>query len=190
MRLVVPELTAGPYRLRRFGYGDVGLVREASADPYIPLITTVPAEYSEAKGRAFIERQWRRAKDGTGYSFAIADAATDRAVGHAGLWPHDLAAGPAEIGYWVAASARGRGAAWHALTAVSRWALGDLRMPQVGLYIEPWNAASVSVAERAGFRADGPVPGGREIGGEPRDMIRYSLAAQVERRPAACDLLC
>ena len=84
--LIVPTLAAGPFRIRPFMLADIDAVREASRDPYIPLITTVPAAFTEDEGSRFIERQWGRAEQGTGYSFAIADARTDRAVGQVGLW--------------------------------------------------------------------------------------------------------
>src|SRR5580693_3746834 len=70
MALEVPVLDARPFRLRPFQLSDLPLVEEAARDPYIPLITTVPAAYTPGEGRAFIERQWSRAADGTGYSFA------------------------------------------------------------------------------------------------------------------------
>jgi hypothetical protein len=46
----------------RLDDGDLALVREASADPLIPLITTVPAIWSAAEGEAFVRRQWSRAR--------------------------------------------------------------------------------------------------------------------------------
>lgn len=49
--LTVPRLAAGPFRLRPFALTDVDVVREASADPLIPLITTVPAAFTEDEGR-------------------------------------------------------------------------------------------------------------------------------------------
>src|SRR5215469_3406295 len=66
--LTVPTLANGPFRLRPFGVGDLDLIREASDDPYIPVITTVPSVFSEDEGRRFVERQWSRAADGAGYS--------------------------------------------------------------------------------------------------------------------------
>ena len=173
--LVVPELAAGPFRLRPFALSDLDLIREASADPHIPLITTVPADFTPEAGRAFIERQWDRARQGTGYSFAIADAASGRAAGQAGLWLRDLGQGRASVGYWVAGSARGRGAAGHAVAAISRWAFTSLRIPRLELYVEPWNQASIRTAERAGFRREGLLRSWQEVGGERRDMYMYSL---------------
>jgi RimJ/RimL family protein N-acetyltransferase len=173
--LVVPALAAGPFRLRPFVLADLDVVREAARDPYIPLITTVPAEFTDTEGRRYIERQWDRARRGSGYSFAIADAATGRAVGSIGLWLHDIGAGRASVGYWVAGPARGRGASRHALRTLTFWALGVLGIPRLELHVEPWNEASIRVAEQAGFRQEGLLRSWQEVGGERKDMLMYSL---------------
>ena len=54
--LTWPELMpqSGPIRLRPFLLGDLGLVAELSADPYVPLIGTVPAVFTEAAGLAYL----------------------------------------------------------------------------------------------------------------------------------------
>jgi RimJ/RimL family protein N-acetyltransferase len=173
--LAVPVLAAGPFTLRPFAMSDLGLIRAAAQDPYIPLVTTVPARHTQDGGRAFIERQWDRARTGQGYSFAIADAATGQPVGQIGLWLRTVGEGRASIGYWVAPSARGRGAASHALAAVARWAFAGLRIPRLELYIEPWNEASTRTAERAGFRREGLLREWQEIGGRRTDMLIYAL---------------
>ena len=87
---MVPVLAAGPFRLRPFVLADLSAVREAAQDPYIPLITTVPAPFTETEGRRFIERQWDRARRGSGYSFAITDSTNGRAIGQIGLWLDDI----------------------------------------------------------------------------------------------------
>lgn len=173
--LVMPTLPAGPFRLRPFRLTDLDLVREAAQDPHIPLITTVPASFSAEAGRRFIERQWSRAELGTGYSFAIAEAATDRAVGQAGLWMRDISDGRASVGYWVVMSARGRRAAGHAVAAITRWAFGDLRIPRLELHVEPWNEASIRTAEHVGFSREGLLRSWEEVGGVRKDMYMYSM---------------
>ena len=172
--LVVPILAAGPFRLRPFTFEDIAVVREASSDPQIPLITTVPATFTEDEGRRFIERQWSRAEQGTGYSFAIADAGTDHALGQAGLWLKDIGEGRASVGYWVVGSARGRGTAAFAVQAVARWALHELQVPRLELYVEPWNIASMRTAERAGFQREGLLRSWQEVGGKRKDMYMYA----------------
>jgi RimJ/RimL family protein N-acetyltransferase len=172
--LTVPTLAAGSFQLRPFTLADIDTVREASSDPHIPLITTVPAAFTEDEGRRFIERQWSRAVQGTGYSFAIADADAGRAVGQIGLWLKDLSEGRASAGYWVVRSARGRRAAGRALQALALWALDELQIPRVELYVEPWNTASVMTAERAGFQREGLLRSWQEVGGTRRDMYMYA----------------
>jgi [ribosomal protein S5]-alanine N-acetyltransferase len=173
--LAVPTLEAGPFRLRPFRLSDLDVVREASQDEHIVSITTVPAQFFEEEGRLFIQRQWQRATDGTGYSFAIADAATDQALGLMGLWLRNIDEGRGCLGYWVASSGRGRGAAQQAVSSVSRWALDHLQIPRLELYVEPWNEASVRTAERAGFQCEGLLRSWQAVGAERRDMWMYSL---------------
>ena len=162
----------GSIGLRPFHKGDLDLVAEFAADPYVPLIGSIPVPFSESEGLAYLERQHQRLADGTGWSFAIADLATDRAVGGAGLWLHDDA--PATAGYAVAASARGRGIARAALIALTEFAWTRPGLHTVELFIEPTNRASIAVAERCGYRRHELSPGHSEIGGIWRDMLRWS----------------
>jgi len=172
--LIVPALAAGPFRLRPFLLRDLDVVREAAADPLIPLITSVPAAFTEDEGRRFIERQWSRAAQGIGYSFAIADAVTNCAVGQIGLWLRDISAGRASVGYWVADSARGRRAAAFAVGALAWWAQSELQIPRLELYVEPWNTASIQTAEKSGFLREGLLRSWQEVGSERKDMFMYA----------------
>ncbi|MFD0152978.1 GNAT family N-acetyltransferase [Streptomyces sp. NPDC055721] len=134
----------------------------------------MPSPWSAPAAQAFVERQWDRAASGAGYPFVIVDP-DGHPVGTVGLWLRDLAQGRAALGYWVVGSARGRGAAGTAVRAVVTWALKDLRIPRLELYVEPWNAASVHTAEQAGFRREGLLRGWQVVGSERRDMFLYAL---------------
>jgi [ribosomal protein S5]-alanine N-acetyltransferase len=174
--LVVPRLVAGDrFVLRAWELGDLPLVQEASSDDLIPLITSVPSAYSQEAGEAFVRRQWERASSGSGYPFVIVRVEDGRPVGNVGLWLKDLEAGRASVGYWVAGSARGQGVAADALRVVASWALGDLRIPRLQLYVEPWNVASQRTAERVGFQQEGLLRSWQQVGSERRDMIGYSM---------------
>lgn len=185
--LDVPRLRAGDgLLLRAWELDDLPLVREASDDDYIPLITTVPSPYSQAAGEAFVRRQWERASSGTGCPFVIARAEDGRPLGTIGLWLKDQGQGRASVGYWLAGSARGQGVAAEALRAVAYWALGDLRIPRLQLYVEPWNAASSRTAERVGFQREGLLRSWQLVGEERQDMIGYSMLA-ADLPPQAAD---
>ncbi|MFJ2023410.1 GNAT family N-acetyltransferase [Streptomyces sp. NPDC087897] len=189
--LTVPSLSAGPdFVLRPWEMSDLPLVREASLDPYIPLITTIPARYSDVAAEAFVRRQWDRAATGAGYPFAIVRSRDRRPVGAIGLWLHELPEGRASLGYWLVPSARGQGVARAALRTVSGWALRDLGVPRLQLYIEPWNTASARIAEETGFRREGLLRGWQRVGDERRDMAVYALLntdGPVDGRAAAAN---
>jgi [ribosomal protein S5]-alanine N-acetyltransferase len=164
----------GPVVLREFADGDVPMVRELSTDPYVPLIGTLPANASEREALEWIDRQRGRLAEGTGFSFVIAEAGTDRALGGTGLWLAPLAHGRATAGYSVAPSARGRGIAAAALIALTRFAWTIPALYRIELYIEPWNTGSVRTAERAGYEREGLLRSHQEIGGLRRDMLLYA----------------
>ncbi|WDF34803.1 GNAT family protein [Arthrobacter agilis] len=84
-----------------------------------------------------------------------------------------MSAGRAQIGYGIAPSSRGRHLASDALCAVTSfaWTLPELHRTE--LYIEPWNAASIRTAERAGYLREGLLRSHQEISGQRRDMLLY-----------------
>ncbi|MFF4507565.1 GNAT family N-acetyltransferase [Streptomyces sp. NPDC001401] len=49
----------------------------------------------------------------------------------------DRSEGRASLGHWLAGSARGQGIAAEAHRAVVRWAVDDLRIARLQLYVEP-----------------------------------------------------
>jgi ribosomal-protein-alanine N-acetyltransferase len=179
--LVLPRLKTGDIVLRDFRDSDLELIREVSTDPLIPLITTVPAEFSEAAGLAFIQRQRDRLTSREGYAFVIADAADDRPLGAIGVWIRDIDRGRASVGYWLRSSARGRGAMTMALLAASEWSLETLRIARLELYVEEWNVASWRTAEKAGFIREGLLRNWELIGGEWKDLYVYSKIPVVGR---------
>jgi RimJ/RimL family protein N-acetyltransferase len=62
-----------------------------------------------------------------------------------------------EIGYVVAPAGRGRGLAARAVALLTDWGFGGLDLQRIELRIDPRNAASERVAERAGYRREGTL---------------------------------
>ena len=164
----------GPVVLREFEVRDVPMAIEASTDPYIPLIGTLPANASEQEAQDWVDRQRGRLAEGLGFSFAVAEADTDRAVGAIGLWLAGLRPGRATAGYSIIPSARGRGLAAAALIAVTEFAWTIPALHRIELHIEPWNEGSIRTAERAGYEREGLMRSHQEIGGCRRDMLLYA----------------
>ncbi|WP_456787861.1 GNAT family N-acetyltransferase [Cellulomonas sp. P5_C5] len=173
--LVLPTLDGDAVRLRAFSPADLPLVREATVDPLIPLISSVPAHGDDDACLSFIARQGDRLAAGTGYAFAVAERSTDIAVGHVYVGLRDVDLGRAAVGYWIARSRRGRGLAGDALRTVARWAVTVRGVDRLELYVEPWNVASARTATSAGFVREGLLRSWQKVGDERRDMDMYSL---------------
>jgi RimJ/RimL family protein N-acetyltransferase len=178
--LRVPQLVAPPVLLRPYADTDLSMVRQASADPLIPSITSVPRVYSDDAGRAFIGRQHARDTEGDGYSFVIAlEGEPGVGIGSIGLWLRDIESGRASIGYWLVDGARGAGLAAAALRGVVTFAFATLCIPRLHLFVEPWNVASARTAEAAGFGRDGTLRGWERIDGAQHDADCFALLYDV-----------
>lgn len=151
-----PELTDGVVRLRAWQVTDRPAVEHAWTDPAIRRMPPVPPGFDAGEAAAFIERQWARQTTGEGVSLAIADAATDRALGLISL-RFRAQPGVVGTGYWLAPSARGRGCARRAVGLASRWALTHAGFARIEAWVEPGNHASQSVLTHAGFTREGTL---------------------------------
>ena len=171
--LELPTLRGQRLILREWRGSDVSTVQEASQDPLIPLLTTVPATNGAPEAIAFIARQRNRLATRAGYVFAIADA-SDHAVGHIGLFFSTGAGARASVGYWIAPSQRRQGYATEALSILTTWALDRPELDRIELYVEPWNSGSWRAAESAGYEREGLLRAWERIDGTPRDMFMYS----------------
>jgi [ribosomal protein S5]-alanine N-acetyltransferase len=123
---------------------------------------------------AWIHRQRDQLAEPERFSFAIADAESDNAVGDRPGGLQHLSVGRATAGYTVSPLHRGRGVATSALTALTSFAWAIPGLYRVELYIEPWNTSSIHVAEAAGYRREGLLRSHQEIGGTRRDMLLYA----------------
>ena len=114
----------------------------------------MPEPPPEGFARSWYERYEARRADGTGEAFAI--AGDDGAFLGLALAPTiDEEAAEAELGYIVAAHARGRGIASEALRQLTTWAFEERGIRRAHLLIDVGNPASSTVAERAGYRLEG-----------------------------------
>jgi ribosomal-protein-alanine N-acetyltransferase len=82
------------------------------------------------------------------YVLGVVERTTGELIGHVGLSP---ARDSVEIGYAVERRFQGQGLATEAVAAAAGWALSDLGLAEVLGIVEPENAMSCRVLEKAGF---------------------------------------
>jgi RimJ/RimL family protein N-acetyltransferase len=149
-----PPLSDGVITLRAKGGDDVDALVAICQDPAISRWTRVPSPYTRADAEGWIaasdlERQAGHALDWLAVdehgevvaSIAIQNIRADEGIG--------------EIGYWVAAPARGRGIATRAVRLAAGWGLDELGLGTLELLTHEGNAASQGVARAAGFTETG-----------------------------------
>jgi [ribosomal protein S5]-alanine N-acetyltransferase len=171
-----PDLIDRSVRLRRWALTDLECIELASHDKRIPAGTTVPAAYTPEGGRAFISRQWSRQTSGEGLSLAIADRATDEAVGLIVLMRR-LSPATAEIGYWVIPGERRKGRATSAIGLLCRWAIESMGLVRLEARVMPANEPSLRALRRVGFITEGVLRRQYYSGGMHHDMVGLSLIA-------------
>ena len=151
-----PPLAAEGLRLRPKRFEDREALVAAVADPEIPRWTSIREGYGLADADAWFEESEQRRLRGEELNLLVTGA-DDRLLASLGLIREDHPPGVAEIGYWVAAPARGRGVASRAVALLRDWAVRELGLHRVELLIHVENAPSRRTALKAGFRDTGEV---------------------------------
>ncbi len=181
-----PELTDGLVRLRRWALGDLPCVEAAGDEGRIPESTTVPASFTVAAGQEWIARQHRRTTSGQGWSLAITEVGTDRAVGCIVLLLRPQP-GVGGIGFWLIPAGRGQGYASRAVELMASWALGPAGLARVEAWVEPGNLASAAVLGRCGFEFEGRLRSLLSFGSRRADALVFSRIAHVQGCRDPCD---
>ena len=158
------------------------MARELSTDPYVPLTGSLPSCATEQQAKAWVSRQQKRHREGTGFSFTIARRTDDDAVGHCGLWLKELGEGRATAGYAIVPSQRKQGLASEALALLTEFAWTIPGLHRVALLHENRGTSRHSrTAENAGYVREGVLAGHQMIGRERRDMVLYAAIRRTGR---------
>lgn len=134
---------------------DVDAITAACQDPEIPRWTVVPSPYTHEQAGDFVGlvAKWWAQDEST--TWAIRH--DDELVGMIGL--HDITANPAgghaEIGFWMAPQARGKGYVAEACGCVIDWGFSELRLARIEWRAVAGNIASARTARSLGFHYEG-----------------------------------
>ena len=178
----LPTLTAERLTLRPFVPDDAPDVTRCLSDAAVARNTlTIPHPYPEGAAAEFIARQppdWSAGKRAV-WAITLRDAGA--LVGAVGLH-FALAHHRAEVGYWIAVPAWGKGIATEAVRRVIAFGFDELGLHRLDAqhYVE--NPASGRVMTKAGMRHEGLMRGVVFRDGIPRDNERYAIL-RTDPRP-------
>jgi RimJ/RimL family protein N-acetyltransferase len=153
------RLTTRRLLLRPIGPDDVQAVYAACQDPQIQRWTTVPSpyllEHAEQFACDYAPKAWAA---GDAAVFGVTDLGNGELLASVGLhFDRGRDDGIAEIGYWTAPSARGRGITTEAVAAVCLWGFTSCGVQRLEWYAEVGNVPSRRVAEKVGFSIEGTL---------------------------------
>jgi len=173
-----PVLDDGVVSLRAWEESDAAAIAAACDDPEIARwLDMIPSPYTVDDARIYIEQTKSGRAEGRTSPFAITDAETGAVLGAVDVHWIDPEQKVAEIGYWAASQARGRGVVTRAVRLLAGWVLGELGFERLQLRADTLNEPSCRVAERAGFTRDGTLRSVRYNARQSRriDFAVYSL---------------
>ena len=163
-------------RLERLSHAHLDGLSALVEDPAVRLSTRIPESPPPGFTERWLESYDEGRREGTREAFAIVDA-DGGFLGFAAAVRIEAETQTAELGYIVAAAARGRGVASAALRELSAWAFSELAALRLELLIGVENVASKRVAERAGYTLEGTLRSLQVKPGVRGDMEIWSRLA-------------
>ncbi len=165
---VVLQVTASPVSpaliLRPWRMEDVAALVEVSRDRTLRRWASSVVD-NDADGTRWVQAQQQGWATWDRFSFAVLEARTGsvrgQLVGNVVLKGVTSGTPTAEVGYWTAAHARGRGVASRALDALTNWAFGTFEadgLERLELLHQVDNLASCRVAQKSRYVFDTILP--------------------------------
>jgi RimJ/RimL family protein N-acetyltransferase len=171
-----PSLSDGAVTLRLWQDRDLdALVEGIDGDEEIGRwLELIPQPYTLDEARTWVKATQRMWTEGTASPFAITVGGA--VVGGVGVNWIDRDHGVGDVGYWLRRDARGKGYTTRAVQLAARWAF-ESGAERIQLRADAQNAASIAVAERAGFRREGVMRSARYNPriGRRMDFVLFSL---------------
>jgi RimJ/RimL family protein N-acetyltransferase len=149
-----PPLSDGVITLRAKSRADVDALVAICSDPDIPRWTRVPRPYTREDAEGWIAAAELDRQAGTAIDWLAVDE-QDRVLASIAIQHIRRDEGIGEIGYWVAAAARGRGVATRAVRLVHAYGRETLGLRTLEIMTHVDNVASQGVARAAGFEETG-----------------------------------
>ena len=168
-----PPLTDGVVALRGWRDTDVPAIAAMMDEPEIARFTRAPSPYRERDAiewRALHPAMLRRRE---ALPLALVTATGDELIGSMLLrfWGE----GRGELGYLVAAAARGRGLGTRAVRLLARWAFEAHGIERLEAHVQPDNMPSLALAERVGFRREGLMRSHSVMRGRRVDLVLLAM---------------
>jgi RimJ/RimL family protein N-acetyltransferase len=179
---VTEPLSDGEVALREWRRDDMPAMIAMLDDEAIVRWTRVPSPYGERDALDYLARGDAERERGEGINLAIVSAAGDELLGSLSVRIASWADLRGQLGYLVAAHARGRGVMPRAIRLASGWGFAKLGLERIEILVHPDNEPSQRAAEKAGFKREGMLRSYTRVKDRRFDMWCFSaLPGELER---------
>lgn len=154
----MPTLRHGLITLRPVRESDIEEIYEACQDPLIPRFTTVPSPYTLTHAKFFVEEQEpARFASKSELLFVITHGyeGEEKFCGLVSFHSVSLGNHVAEIGYWIAAPARGKGIGSTAAKMITEYGFQTMGFKRIEALVDTDNEASKALLRSAGYELEG-----------------------------------
>lgn len=165
-------------RIRHWHEDDAPALFAAVRDSLPTLSQWLPwaaPDYDLARAQAWIAHCIRTRETDDEHHFGVFDTASGALLGGTGLNHRDRASRSANLGYWIAESARGRGMAVAGARQAARFGFERLGLQRIVVQVAPNNHASQRVAMKLGAVCEGIARNGLMTPDGPAEAIVHSL---------------
>lgn len=154
----VPTLRHGLMTLRPARESDIEEIYAACQDPLIPRFTTVPSPYTLTHAKFFIEEQEPARFASKSELLFVITHGYEGEENFCGLISfHSVSLGnhAAEIGYWIAAPARGKGIGSAAARMITEYGFQTMGFKRIEALVDTDNEASKALLRSVGYELEG-----------------------------------
>jgi len=178
----LPTIDAPRVRLRWLEERDLEAMFEIFSDTRSMRFWSMPALTEKEQAVGYLERIAEGFRARTLFQWGIERKQDSRIIGTTTLFSLDSGNARAEIGYILASEYWSQGYMQEALTALLRFAFGELKLRRIEADVDPRNASSLKSLDRLGFKQEGLLRERWNVAGEIQDTVYFGLLAH-EWRP-------
>lgn len=179
----LPTLEAKRIRLRWLEEPDLDALYAVFSDPRSMRFWSSPALTEGQQAVGYLARIHEGFRARTLFQWGIERKEDSRIIGTATLFNLDAGNARAEIGYILGSGHWGQGYMQETLTALLRFAFGELKLRRIEADVDPRNSGSLRSLDRLGFKQEGLLRERWNVAGEIQDTVFFGLLAH-EWHPA------
>jgi ribosomal-protein-alanine N-acetyltransferase len=154
----VPILRHGLITLRPVQEKDIERIYEACQDPLIPRFTTVPSPYAMSHAQFFVQEQVPVRFESKSEVLFVITKGHENEENFCGLISfHSVNLGNhvAELGYWIAAPARGQGIGSTAARLITEYGFQTMGFKRIEALVDIDNGTSKALLRSTGYELEG-----------------------------------